>query len=362
MQACTLWSNWTCPSCFEKLDTAPSLRFATIGSIIGRLAAPDDEHSTKQWLERTSGLGEFLGCSHERIPFRQFSQASRMLLRNRSTIEKQLFTQTIRLFDRTPTDTLYVLTSTAGKAKHGRWERPSHYSPRVTLALVVNGSGFVRTSRVFKESISEVSLLEELFSSLEVPTDARVVVNRSIASEDRIAWLKAQGYRYIVVSKGRRKRPMQANAVTTPSGSNSQLYRETFDDEVRLYCRLRIEEVRAMTEERATLFEQSLKNLSDGLSLPRTRKRLDLVQEHVERLQARYDGIGQHYEIEVHTDKGGKQAQEITWTKKTGAMKTMHNIQGLRINEMEWTDKDLWQTYLTFTRRETVSRTLLSEL
>ena len=75
----------------------------------------------------------------------------------------------------------------------------------LTLALVTRGSGFVRRSQVFKGNVNEASTLKEMLQSLETPRDARVVMDRGIATKDRIEWLREEGYRYIVVSRERRK-------------------------------------------------------------------------------------------------------------------------------------------------------------
>ena len=51
------------PALFDRLQMTPSMRRAAIGSIIGRLAQPGSERATKHWLERNSGLDEFVGGS-----------------------------------------------------------------------------------------------------------------------------------------------------------------------------------------------------------------------------------------------------------------------------------------------------------
>ena len=80
-----------------------------------------------------------------------------------------------------------------------------------------------------------------MLESLETPKNARVVMDRGIATQDRIDWLREEGYRYIVVSRERRKHFEQerALALQTASGSDVEVYREEADDEVRLCCRSR---------------------------------------------------------------------------------------------------------------------------
>ena len=111
-------------------------------------------------------------------------------------------------------------------------------------------------------------------------------------------------------------------------------------------------------------FEQALKKLSDGLSRPRTHKRLDVVSERLGRLKERYGGIGQHYTITVQPDESGKRARTVEWEQRLlpGSMATHPGVYCLRSNLVNWTDEELWRTYIRLTDLEAVFRTLKSEL
>ena len=361
---------------FEKLGITRGLRHAATGSIIGRLAEPASEHATKRWLASASGLDEFLGCNFEKMADMQPYRASDMLHKHRKTIEDHLFARALDLFDLEPTIALYDLKGSflegsgksIDKAKYGRSKERRSDCVLLTLALVVDGSGFVRRSQIFKGNVNEASTLKEMLESLETPRDARVVMDRGIATQDRIDWLREEGYRYIVVSRERRKHfdEQQAEALQTASGSDVEVYREEADDEVRLCCRSRsrmaMEE--AKVRQKAERFEEALGKLSEGLARPRTQKRIDLIRERIGRLKQSFSGIGQYYEIEVETDEDGKRAQSITWTKtpKAGTMMTDPGVYCLRSNEMEFTAEELWRTYVMLTDLEAVFRSLKSEL
>ena len=234
---------------FEKLGITRGLRHAATGSIIGRLAEPASEHATKRWLASASGLDEFLGCNFEKMADMQLYRASDMLHKHRKAIEDHLFARALDLFDLEPTIALYDLKGSflegsgksIDKAKYGRSKERRSDCVLLTLALVTRGSGFVRRSQVFKGNVNEASTLKEMLESMETPRDARVVMDRGIATKDRIEWLREEGYRYIVVSRERRKpfEPERALALQTASGSDVEVYREEADDEVRLCCRSR---------------------------------------------------------------------------------------------------------------------------
>ena len=98
-----------------------------------------------------------------------------------------------------------------------------------------------------------------MLESLKAPKGARVVMDRGVATKDRIDWLRKEGYGYIVVSRERRKPfdEQKAEALQTSSGSDVEIYREEADDEVRLYCRsgARIAKEEAMMKQKAERFE-----------------------------------------------------------------------------------------------------------
>ena len=254
------------------------------------------------------------------------------------------------------------------KAARGRSKEKRHGCVLLTLVLVVDASGFVRRSRIFKGSVNEASTLKEMLESLGAPGGARVVMDRGVATQERIDWLREQGYRCIVVSREGRKPfdEQQAEAVKASSGSSVKVYREAAEHEVRVFCRsaARVAKEEAMMKQKAERFEESLCKMSEGLSRPKTQKRLDLIQERIGRLKQRFGGIGQHYDIDVETDEKGERATLIRWkqTPKAPAMLTDPGVYCLRSYEMDLTAEELWRPYVTLTDLEAVFRSLESEL
>ncbi len=51
--------------------------------------------------------------------------------------------------------------------------------------------------------MSEHHTLAGMLDALDTPPGALVVMDRGIATEDRLHWLREQGYRYMVVSRER---------------------------------------------------------------------------------------------------------------------------------------------------------------
>ena len=120
-----------------------------------------------------------------------------------------------------------------------------------------------------------------------------VVMDAGIATEDNVAWLRDNGYRYLVVSRQRTRRfdPERSTAIETRSHHKVHLHKVVDEDrgEVRLYC---YSEERAKKEEGiarrfAERFESELRKLHEGLSRSRTRKGLDSVWQRIGRIRER---------------------------------------------------------------------------
>ena len=113
------------------------------------------------------------------------------------------------LFDLQPTVTLFDLTNTffegaasrQPKAQRGHSKDKRSDCRLLTLGLVLDGAGFVRRSKVFAGRVDEPRTLAGMLGALEAPRGALVVMDRGVATEDRIQWLREEGYRYLVASR-----------------------------------------------------------------------------------------------------------------------------------------------------------------
>ena len=353
-------------------------RAAVAGSLIGRMAAPGSELSTWRWLRAQSALGELLDVDFEAMPLMRLYRVSDLLVRHREAIEDALFGRIETLFGLATTVTLYDLTNshfegTAAanpSARLGRSKQKRSDCPLVTLGLVLDGSGFVRRSKMFAGNVAEARTLQEMLKDLAAPSGALVIMDAGIATEANITWLKQQGYRYLVVSRERSRHfdPEQAIETLTASEETIRLQRVLSEDgeEVRLHCHSAGREAKetAITDRFVKRFEAGLTRLAEGLSKPRGQKQLATIQQRIGQLKKSSHGIGQHYEITVVADETGTKAAAITWAKNpvTGSMLTDPGVYCLRSNETTWDAPTLWRTYMMLTDLEAVFRGLKSEL
>ena len=366
------------PALLAQLGLNSRQQAAAMGSIIGRLAAPGSERATHRWLRDTSALGDLLQVDFENYSLMQLYRASDALMAHREAIEAHLFGAAMTLFELQPTVTLYDLTNTyfegdAGtqeKAKRGHSKEKRSDCPLLTLGLMLDASGFVRRSQVFAGNVSEPHTLAEMLTALQAPKGALVVMDRGIATQDNITWLAEQGYRYLVVSRERKRTFDLASAmtVTTATQQPVHLHKVLSEDgqETRLYCysEAREQKEKAIAERLAKRFEKALTTLSEGLSRPRTQKRIDKIWQRIGRLKEKSRGVAQHYDIDVTSSEDGTQALAITWRRQpvNGSMLTHPGVYCLRSNQTDWDEETLWRTYITLTDLEAVFRSLKSEL
>jgi transposase len=354
-------------------------RAAAIGTLIARMVAPGSELATHQWLQQRSALGELIDFDFTTLDVMALYRISDRLLAHKPALEAFLYERERDLFDLDEVITLYDLTNTYfegtahvnANAAFGKSKEKRSDCPLVTLALVLDASGFPKRSAVFAGNAAEAQTLAEMVRRLapaQRGVPPTVVLDAGIATEENIAWLNEQGYRYVVVSR-RRHRQFDADdacLIKAHGALTIRAQRVVNEDtgEVELYCHStqREQKERGIAERFAQRFEAALQKLADGLHKPRTVKRYEKVFERIGRLKQKYPRAAQYYEITVEQDEDGPNAKAIRWQRITPVDDTLPGVYCLRTNQTEWNERTLWQTYVTLTDLEAVFRSLKSEL
>jgi transposase len=353
-------------------------RAVAIGSIIGRMANPASELGTWNWLKDNSAAGELLDVDFEGIPLMRLYRISDILIRRRADIEKALYGKISNLFSLEDTVTLYDLTNTFfegrmsgnAKAQNGHSKEKRSDCPLVTLGLVLDGSGFIRRSRMFEGNVSEAVTLKTMLEGLGTPPSAMVIMDRGIATKENISWLVENQYRYLVVSREQNRQFDEGYAVETTNATQEKIKIQRVlneeGNEVRLYChsQRRQEKEVAISELFIKRFETGLTKLAESLTKPRGEKKRDKIQERIGRLKEKSHGIARHYRIDMVLDESKEKVVSLTWEKipVEGTQLTHPGVYCLRTNELNWDEAALWHTYILLTDLEAVFRSLKSEL
>jgi transposase len=350
---------------------------AAIGVIVARMVHPASELATHRWLAQRSGLGELLGYDFAGLDLNHLYRVGDRLLAHREALESHLYSEECDLFSLHETITLYDLTNTFfegtaranPKAARGHSKEKRSDCPLVTLALVLDASGFPKRSEVFAGNVSEPATLEQMVKQLRsAPLPPTVVMDAGIATEENIAWLKAQGYPYLVVSRERHTQfdPAQATVVREQADLRISVQRvhEEATGEVRLYCHSTAREgkERGIAERFSTALEAALNDLAEGLHQPRRVKDYEKVLVRIGRLRQRYARVSRYYDIRLEKDEASGRATALHWERSVPIEDTLPGVYCLRTNHTDWDESTLWQTYTMLTEIEAVFRSLKSEL
>jgi transposase len=365
---------------FNKIDTA-----AALGSIIGRMISPGSELQTHDWLQTHTALGELLDHDYGSTSLTRLYTISDKLLKHQSVLEAFLADQEQSLFDLNRSIVLYDLTNTYfegqcaqnPKAQFGRSKEKRSDCPLVTLGLVLDGDGFPLGSQVFPGNASEPATLELMLNGLQGknPLTAEkpvIIMDAGIASADNIAWLIERGYLYLVVGRERYvKDPRdQENAalIRETEGGKVTVYREIDAEtkETRLYCHSdqKAKKEQAIRNCFHDRLEEALDKLNSGLDKKGTIKNYAKVLERIGRLREKNSRVAQDYRIEVIADDEKNNAIHIEWKRESKSNpKDQHcGVYCLRTNIPDWSEEQLWTTYIMLTEIEATFRSLKTDL
>jgi hypothetical protein len=365
---------------------------AAIGTIVGRMIEPGSELATHYWLQNHTGLGELIGYDYEGMSLTRMYEISDQIFKHKRALEEHLYTRQRNLFQFAETITLYDLTNTyfEGSCKlnklaaHGKSKEKRTDCPLVTLGLVLDGSGFPKTSEVFAGNVSEPHTFQEMIKELQAPlqtTDKKrphlfenkkpiVILDAGIATQENVNWLKKEQYDYLVVSRKRYREFVEEKAVEVKKETDYtvKVFKKKNEEtgETELYCHSskREDKDRAIQDRFSTRFEEALKKLESGLYKKSCVKKYDKVVEKIGRLKQKYSKAAKNFKVTISKDKKTGKATKINWEKKLSPDSTDSHpgVYCLRTNLDTWDESTLWRTYTMLTDLEAVFRSLKSEL
>jgi transposase len=347
--------------------------------IIGRLVHPSSERELKRYAEEESGLDELLETDFSYLANNALYETSDVLFYHKNIIEQFLRNHSKKLLGLGESIILYDLTNTyfegdvpfCDKAKHGRSKEKRNDRPLLTLGIVVDENGFLKTTRVFEGNVSEpktlITMVHEIHGhaigqqpllAIDKPT---VVIDAGIASEDNLKTLKGQGFSYIVVS--RCKPPEIPPPDFTEIKKGIKVHSFKIDDEIFLHClsEAKSKKEQSIANRARENMEKELSYLRDGLSIKRRLKKYDKVLERIGRLRQRHSRVSKGFDIEVK--QRGENAVHVTWQfDEKKLSKPYDGTYFLRTDRNDLDDEKIWSIYIMLTIVEDAFRCLKDEL
>ncbi len=389
-----VWLGWTLwralridELCGEILGRGrEALPWAQIASIlvIARLCEPSSElHIAEDWYRRTA-LEDLLGVPVERVNEDRLYRALDRLLPHKQAIERHLVQRLGELFDLSYDLLLYDVTSTyfEGLAErnplaqrgHSRDHRPD--CKQVCIALVVTREGMPLGYEVFAGNRTDVTTVEEIVETMEKRYGIanRVwVMDRGMSSAENVAWLQETKRRYLIgtpkseLKKWSREIAEAKDWRTVREGVEAKLCAGPEGPETFLLCRSadRREKERAMHERFAQRIEARLESLARRLE--RSRKRLERgpLDRQIGRILGQNSRAAGRYQIRLEEDATRGSGLRLVWSAKPDWDAWAQHSEGtyvLRTNVGEWSEEELWRTYIQLTEAEAAFRIHKSDL
>lgn len=347
-----------------------------LGTIIGRLVRPGSELSTHNYLREQSALDELLETDFSQLSLKNLYTIADKLYSHKSSIEDYLYSREKDLFNLEEIVTLYDITNTYmqgrcqgnSKAKYGRSKEKRSDRRLISLGMVLDVSGFPKSSKIFPGNVSEAGTLEEMLTALKVTDKATIVMDAGIATEENINWLKASGYEYIVVSRKRNLvMPEEGSTVIVKQDKNNlveaSLVENKDTDELELYClsTAKQEKTNYMLTKAEERYETELHKLQNGLGKKGCTNKYEKILERLGRLKEKHKRISKYYQVTVNHDEAKELATSIVFQHSRDESNTP-GVYCLRTNKKNLDEKTFWQTYTMLTELEAAFRCLKSEL
>lgn len=259
------------------------------------------------------------------------------------------------------------------KAAHGysRDSRPD--CKQVCIGMVVTPEGLPLAYEVFAGNRADVTTLEDVVRLMEEKYGQaqRVwVIDRGIASEDNLQWLRERGAMYVVGTPKKQLRHYQTQLLDQADwhqvrdGLEVKLIATPEGSEKFILCRSadRAAKEQAMLTRQLQRLRNELAKLDATLRKHPTAK-LAQTERRVGRWCGRYPAAAAVFEITVEQERGlacGLRIEERS--EKLTLAQLAHGAYVLRTNHPETDPLQLWRWYIQLTQAEAAFRTAKSDL
>lgn len=355
--------------------------------VIARLLEPSSElHTAEQWYPKTA-LAELLGVPVERVDDNRLYRTLDVVLLLKEKLQVHLKQRMGNLFALEYDILLYDVTSTffEGSADFPMAQRGYSRDQRsdckqVCIGLVVSRCGMPLGYEVFPGNTADVSTVEKIVELMEQrygKSNRIWVMDRGMVSEKNLAFLRKEGRRYLVgTPKGLLKKyeqellsddwhkireGIEVKLLTVPRDEDEDdtatdcVRSDTTasDKEIFILCRSqdRVKKDVAIVRR----FEQKIEERLRAMATRCQNQRRDVqkVEREVGRMLGQNTRAARLFEVKVERREDG--GALLQW-KKIEDVRDWATLSAgcylLRTNVLDWTDEELWKTYMQLTEAE----------
>jgi len=372
--------------------------------IFGRLVTPGSELHTFNWLKKRTALAEMPGADISGLGKNLFYGIGDLLYGSKDWIEELLYnkereyfphsTDTIFLYDITNT---YMEGSSLGNstAAYGHCKSKRFDCPLIALSLVVRNDGMPVCSHIYKGSQSEPATMRDMVERLETQlwgsqeplTKPTVAMDRGIATEDNIKYLRERGYPYVVISRedsrddykhlfqsGRETfTPVREEGKKSVYGDENCVYvkkiaHEDSGDLCKVLCisegKARKEEAIASARDRKRdkLFVDAIAKLDRSIKKGAIKK-VDKIEAKLARICARHRLASSHYEPGLQRNGDGSiGGVALAAKEKPEPEGKLYGCYVMETTHTELEGAAIWSLYMTLSSVESAFRSMKEEL
>jgi transposase len=351
--------------------------------VIGRLCEPSSElHVAERWY-RTTALEDIVGVGVEKIYDERLYRALDRLMPQKETIEQHLVRRLGELFDLDYDLLLYDMTSTyfegaadpeIAQRGYSRDHRPD--CVQVNIALVVTRDGMPLGYEIFCGNTTDVTTVQQIVEMMEErfgKVNRVWVMDRGMVSAENLAWLGRTQRRYVI---GTQRSELKRWAKDLADTSDWRHIRDDVEvkicrgpegKETFLLCRSasRKEKEKAMHQRFSQRIEEGLQSLGRRIEKSKMPLERGEVERQIGRLLGTNSRASARYSITLSEDQSTPAKLKLTWNIRKEWEDWTQLSEGtyiLRSNIGEWTDEELWRTYIQLSEAEAAFRIHKSDL
>lgn len=356
---------------------------------VARLCEPSSElHIAEDWLRKTA-LADILGIDEEKINEDRLYRGLDKALPLKPALEAHVKKQWEGLFELKYDLLLYDITSTYFEGKmegnpqarrgHSRDHRPD--CKQVCIGLVVTRDGMPLGYEIFPGNLHDSKTVKTTVEAIEArygKADRVWVMDRGMVSDEILTWMREGGRRYLV---GLPKSELKKHAAELVDDKGWKDVRggvavryaqavpgdESTGGDLLLLCRSdeRREKESAMQELFSKRIEEALAKLQRRCQEAARPLSLEKIQRQVGRLLQRNQRAARTFIIRCEAAADHPSGVRIKWGRDEAEQtfkERSHGCYALRTNVRDWTEEEVWKTYIQLTQVENAFRAHKSEL
>jgi transposase len=398
----SLGAELLCMKAWEILgfcDILKKLRFSltsislTMVLLFGRMISPGSERHTIEWFQKRSALRELPGISHLNCGSDRYYEVADEIYAQKNRIEDMLFQREREIFPHSEgTIYLYDITNTYLEghglnnelAARGHCKSKRYDCPLITLALVVDDNGMPICSQIYKGNQYEADTMETMMTRLmqrlhnrQMPmSKPTVAMDRGIATDDNVKWLRANGYHYIVIKREDgcaeyRQRFEEGRGTFECVSSKKSVYgdenavyiqKEPVDgDMCRVLCfsEGKARKEKAISEKKGNPLRKDVESFNESIHRG-TIKNPDKIADKLSRILVKHWKHSVNYEASLERTDG--KITGISLTNKIEEVEPLYGCYVIETSHADMSAEKIWKLYMTLTRVESAFRSMKETL